>query len=164
MKLTLALGVMAIALGTVTPLATPAEAQTNGRRTKGRRKPRRPLIDREEVHAALVTLGHEPSDYALEGSAASLAGRGRAKTDLVFKLSEAFGGDDTMAGLDGADDIISLNSSNLDIFAGLGNDEVTVSGGDLVAIFCAGAYGLTASPQAFLSQHRAGEIIINPAP
>ena len=32
--------------------------------------------------------------------------------------------------------------------------------GDLVAIFCAGAYGLSASPQAFLSQARALEILI----
>jgi diaminopimelate decarboxylase len=32
--------------------------------------------------------------------------------------------------------------------------------GDLVAIFCAGAYGLTASPQEFLSQARAREMLI----
>ena len=32
--------------------------------------------------------------------------------------------------------------------------------GDLVAIFCAGAYGLTASPQEFLSQPRARELLI----
>ena len=32
--------------------------------------------------------------------------------------------------------------------------------GDLVAIFCAGAYGLSASPQEFLSQPRAGEILV----
>lgn len=32
--------------------------------------------------------------------------------------------------------------------------------GDLVAIFCAGAYGLTASPQEFLSQPRAREMLI----
>lgn len=32
--------------------------------------------------------------------------------------------------------------------------------GDLVAIFCAGAYGLSASPQEFLSQPRAREILI----
>ena len=82
--------------GRVEPTLEPAEAPpTNGRRKKGRRKPRRPLLDREEVHAALLTLGHEPSYYALEGSPASLAGLGRAKTDLVFNLSEAFGGDDT---------------------------------------------------------------------
>ena len=33
--------------------------------------------------------------------------------------------------------------------------------GDLVAIFCAGAYGLSASPQAFLSQPSAHEVLIN---
>ena len=32
--------------------------------------------------------------------------------------------------------------------------------GDLVAIFCAGAYGLTASPQEFLSQPRAREMLV----
>jgi diaminopimelate decarboxylase len=32
--------------------------------------------------------------------------------------------------------------------------------GDLVAIFCAGAYGLSASPQAFLSQYQAREIMV----
>ena len=35
--------------------------------------------------------------------------------------------------------------------------------GDLVAVFLAGAYGLSASPQAFLSQHPAGEMVLNPA-
>ena len=32
--------------------------------------------------------------------------------------------------------------------------------GDLVAIFCAGAYGLSASPQAFLSQPQAREMLV----
>ena len=32
--------------------------------------------------------------------------------------------------------------------------------GDLIAIFCAGAYGLSASPQAFLSQSRAREMMV----
>jgi diaminopimelate decarboxylase len=32
--------------------------------------------------------------------------------------------------------------------------------GNLVAIFCAGAYGLTASPAAFLSQPEAREILV----
>lgn len=32
--------------------------------------------------------------------------------------------------------------------------------GDLIAVFCAGAYGLSASPQAFLSQTRAKEMMI----
>ncbi|MDB5668630.1 MAG: pyridoxal-dependent decarboxylase, exosortase system-associated [Alphaproteobacteria bacterium] len=35
--------------------------------------------------------------------------------------------------------------------------------GDLVVVFLAGAYGLSASPQAFLSQHPAGEIVLGPA-
>lgn len=35
--------------------------------------------------------------------------------------------------------------------------------GDLVAVFLAGAYGLTASPQAFLSQHPAGQIVLGAA-
>jgi diaminopimelate decarboxylase len=32
--------------------------------------------------------------------------------------------------------------------------------GDLVALFLAGAYGLTASPQAFLAQRPAAEILV----
>jgi diaminopimelate decarboxylase len=32
--------------------------------------------------------------------------------------------------------------------------------GDLVAVFCAGAYGITASPQEFLSQPRARERLL----
>jgi diaminopimelate decarboxylase len=32
--------------------------------------------------------------------------------------------------------------------------------GDLVAVFLAGAYGLTASPQAFLSQSPATELLV----
>ena len=42
-------------------------------------------------------------------------------------------------------------------------DEVTLPRaevGDLVAIFCAGAYGLTASPAAFLSQPAAREMLV----
>ena len=36
--------------------------------------------------------------------------------------------------------------------------------GDLVAIFCAGAYGLTASPTGFLSQPEAREMLVGPSP
>ncbi len=32
--------------------------------------------------------------------------------------------------------------------------------GDLIAVFCAGAYGLSASPQAFLSQTQAREMMV----
>ena len=65
-------------------------------------------------------------------------------------------------------------------FGGAADDEVTVTGclctpldlfadevslphaepGDVVAIFCAGAYGLTASPQAFLGQPSAREMLV----
>ena len=33
--------------------------------------------------------------------------------------------------------------------------------GDVIAVFCAGAYGLTASPSAFLSQPMAGEVLVD---
>jgi diaminopimelate decarboxylase len=32
--------------------------------------------------------------------------------------------------------------------------------GDLIAVFCAGAYGLSASPQSFLSQAKAQELLV----
>ncbi|MEO5577434.1 MAG: pyridoxal-dependent decarboxylase, exosortase A system-associated, partial [Sphingomicrobium sp.] len=32
--------------------------------------------------------------------------------------------------------------------------------GDVIAVFCAGAYGLSASPQAFLSQTKAREMMV----
>lgn len=56
--------------------------------------------------------------------------------------------------------IVGSLCTPLDLLA----DEIAVPHadvGDLVAIFCAGAYGLTASPQAFLSQPSAQEILIN---
>jgi diaminopimelate decarboxylase len=55
--------------------------------------------------------------------------------------------------------IVGCLCTPLDILA----DEVSLPEaqvGDLVAVFCAGAYGLSASPQAFLSQSQAREIMI----
>ena len=55
--------------------------------------------------------------------------------------------------------IVGCLCTPLDMLA----DEVSVPQadvGDLVAIFCAGAYGLSASPQAFLSQAQAQEMLI----
>jgi diaminopimelate decarboxylase len=55
--------------------------------------------------------------------------------------------------------IVGCLCTPLDMLA----DEVAVpeaQPGDLVAVFCAGAYGLSASPQAFLSQGAAREIMI----
>jgi diaminopimelate decarboxylase len=56
--------------------------------------------------------------------------------------------------------IVGSLCTPLDLLA----DEIAVPHaevGDLVAIFCAGAYGLSASPQAFLSQPSAREVMIN---
>ena len=70
--------------------------------------------------------------------------------------------------------------ANASRFADASSQEITVTGclctpldllgdevmlpetriGDLIAIFCAGAYGLTASPQAFLSQPAAREMLV----
>jgi diaminopimelate decarboxylase len=70
--------------------------------------------------------------------------------------------------------------ANATRFADTGLEEVTVTGclctpldllgdevmlprvevGDLIAVFCAGAYGLTASPQAFLGQPAARELLV----
>jgi D-alanine-D-alanine ligase len=77
------------------PALAPAADAPRRKGAKRRHAPR-PLLDREEVHAALAALGHEPSYHALDGSLASLTALGRTTTDLVFNLSESFGGDDTM--------------------------------------------------------------------
>ncbi len=55
--------------------------------------------------------------------------------------------------------IVGCLCTPLDILA----DEVAIPAaevGDLVAVFCAGAYGLSASPQAFLSQAPAREMLV----
>ena len=55
--------------------------------------------------------------------------------------------------------IVGCLCTPLDLLA----DEVALPAadvGDLVAVFCAGAYGLSASPQAFLSQSAAREILV----
>lgn len=55
--------------------------------------------------------------------------------------------------------IVGCLCTPLDLLA----DEVSLPAadvGDLVAVFCAGAYGLTASPQTFLSQSQAREMMI----
>jgi len=55
--------------------------------------------------------------------------------------------------------IVGCLCTPLDILA----DDISIPAakiGDLVAVFCAGAYGLSASPQAFLSQARAKEVLV----
>src|SRR5580700_2292436 len=51
--------------------------------------------DREEIFEALQKLGHEPSFFELDGRPASLHSLSRCDADLVFNLTESFGGDDT---------------------------------------------------------------------
>src|SRR5947209_7478745 len=51
--------------------------------------------DREEIFDALEKLGHEPSYYILDGRPQSLYGLGKCGADLVFNLTESYGGDDT---------------------------------------------------------------------
>src|SRR5690606_27327279 len=55
--------------------------------------------------------------------------------------------------------VVGCLCTPLDILA----DEVALpvaEPGELVAIFCAGAYGLSASPQAFLGQAKAKELLV----
>jgi len=55
--------------------------------------------------------------------------------------------------------IVGCLCTPLDILA----DEVALPAaepGDLVAVFCAGAYGLSASPQFFLGQSPANELLV----
>jgi D-alanine-D-alanine ligase len=49
----------------------------------------------DEVAEALEKLGHEPQLHCLDGSVKSLHALSRVDCDLVFNLSESFGGNDT---------------------------------------------------------------------
>ncbi len=49
----------------------------------------------EEVMEALAKLGHEPALHQLDGSLKSLHALAKLDTDLIFNLSESFGGNDT---------------------------------------------------------------------
>src|SRR5712692_10290333 len=66
------------------------------------RKPRKKVkklkkekTDREEISEALQKLGHEPSYFELDGRPPSLHSLSRCDADLLFNLTESFGGDDT---------------------------------------------------------------------
>jgi D-alanine-D-alanine ligase len=54
-----------------------------------------PKTDREEIFDALQKLGHEPSYFELDGRPPSLHSLSRCDADLLFNLTESFGGDDT---------------------------------------------------------------------
>ena len=73
------------------------EQPKRARRRKGKAKrKRKEKHDREEVFEALEKLGHEPFYHVLDGRTQSLVALARCGADLVFNLSEAFAGDDTM--------------------------------------------------------------------
>lgn len=65
------------------------------RATEKARRVRRPKLDREEVHDALVKLGHEADYFELNGETSTLLSLGRLRCDLVFNLTESYAGDDT---------------------------------------------------------------------
>jgi D-alanine-D-alanine ligase len=64
-----------------------------GKRAK---KKKDPLHDREEIFEALTELGHTPSYYVLDGKNQSLLALPKCGADLIFNLTESYGGRDTM--------------------------------------------------------------------
>jgi D-alanine-D-alanine ligase len=56
---------------------------------------RKEKTDREEIFEALQKLGHEPSYFELDGRPPSLHSLSRCDADLLFNLTESYGGDDT---------------------------------------------------------------------
>ena len=73
------------------------KAVKNGKNGKTKRKKpkKKPKEDREEIFEALEKLGHEPFYQVLDGTKGSLASLSRCGADLVFNLTESYGGDDT---------------------------------------------------------------------
>jgi len=70
----------------------PAPAAKARKKTK---QPRKEKTDREEIFEALQKLGHEPFYFELDGRTPSLHSLARCDADLIFNLTESFGGDDT---------------------------------------------------------------------
>jgi len=69
----------------------PAEPPPPGTRKKKRRE----KLDREEVFEALKKRGHLPKYHCLDGRPRSLKALASLDVDLVFNLTESYGGDDT---------------------------------------------------------------------
>ena len=70
----------------------PAEPPPNG---KPKRKKKREKLDREEVFEALKKRGHLPKYHCLDGRPRSLKALAGLEVDVVFNLTESYGGDDT---------------------------------------------------------------------
>ncbi|MGH9604996.1 MAG: D-alanine--D-alanine ligase, partial [Terracidiphilus sp.] len=77
------------------PEPEPVKA-SRGRSSKGGKKKKDPLHDREEIFEALTKLGHEPSYHVLDGKNQSLLALAKCNADLVFNLTESYAGHDTM--------------------------------------------------------------------
>ena len=79
------------------PVAAAAkeEAEPGRKPQKKVKKAKKAKTDREEIFEALQKLGHEPSYFELDGRPQSLHSLSRCDADLIFNLTESFGGDDT---------------------------------------------------------------------
>src|SRR5438132_13916727 len=53
------------------------------------------IEDREEIHASLLKLGHEPFYHVLDGRPTTLNALNKCGADLVFNLTESYAGDDS---------------------------------------------------------------------
>jgi D-alanine-D-alanine ligase len=60
-----------------------------------RARKRREKSDREEIAGALTKLGHTVIEHCLDGRRRSLKALAGIEADLVFNLTESYGGDDT---------------------------------------------------------------------
>ena len=60
-----------------------------------KRKRRRDKPDREEIFDALAKKGHQPKYFCLDGRPKTLKALASAEVDLMFNLTESYGGDDT---------------------------------------------------------------------
>ena len=60
-----------------------------------KRKRRQDKPDREEVFDALTKKGHRPEYFCLDGRPKTLKALASAEVDLMFNLTESYGGDDT---------------------------------------------------------------------
>jgi len=61
----------------------------------GKRRRRLDKPDREEIFEALTKKGHQPAYFCLDGRPRSLKALTSAEVDVMFNLTESYGGDDT---------------------------------------------------------------------
>lgn len=72
-----------------------AAAEESTKRKKPASKKKKDKEDREEILESLVKLGHEPFYHVLDGRVQSLTALAKCGADLVFNLTESYGGDDS---------------------------------------------------------------------